>query len=245
MTTDYLAILQARFTSRRLPGKVLMPILGAPMLEHHIARLRRSLRISRLVLATSVDASDDPVAGLARKLGVDCYRGSLEDVLERFHAAAARYRARNIVRLTGDCPLADWEIIDRVIELHELSGADFASNTIERTYPRGLDVEVFTGAALERAQSEAMSPYEREHVTPYIEDHPEHFSVANLAADRNLSHWRWTVDEPEDFRFVEQVYGKLYPAKPDFRTADIVALLEREPHLQAVNRHVRQQEQKG
>lgn len=236
-----LAVLQARLSSRRLPGKVLLPLLGEPMLKRQIDRLRRARTLDGLVLATSRDASDDPLAAAAAGWGVPVHRGSLDDVLDRFVTAAAPFAPDAVVRITGDCPLLDWQVVDAAVALYRGSGADYAGNADPPTYPDGLDVEVIRFAALQRAAAEAVLPAEREHVTLYLRRHPDRFRIAVLRGDRDLSHLRWTVDEPADFAFVEAVYRRLYPARPDFRTPDILALLAAEPDL-AGNAHIMRNE---
>jgi spore coat polysaccharide biosynthesis protein SpsF len=237
-----LGILQARTSSSRLPGKILKPILGAPMLAHQVRRLQRCRRMHGLILATSDQAADDPVEGLARDLGIGCYRGSLDDVLDRFYRAAAGSPAEHIVRLTGDCPLADPDIIDAAIALHLDADADYTTNALEPTWPDGLDVEVMRFACLRQAWEEARLPSEREHVTPFINRRPERFRLRHLKGDRDLSGLRWTVDEPEDFEFVRRVYEALYPAHPDFRTADVLALLGKDRELAGLNGRFRRNE---
>lgn len=231
-----LAILQARVSSLRLPKKVLAPILGKPMLARQIERVKRSETIDRLIVATSDDPSDDSLVGLCAEMGISCHRGSLNDVLERFSGAYKSFGpAETIVRLTGDCPLADPEVIDRVIQEHLASDADYTTNGIECTWPDGLDVEVMRGEVLTTAASEAVLPSEREHVTPFIYKNPERFQIAYVKNGENLSHLRWTVDEPADLAFVTEVYAALYSEKPAFGTADILALLERRPELASIN----------
>ncbi len=231
-----LAILQARVTSTRLPNKVLAPILGQPMLARQIERLRRATTLDTLVVATSDDASDDPLATLCAAIGVPCHRGSLNDVLARFQGACAAFGpADHVVRLTGDCPLADPAVIDVVVRHHLASGADYTANAIQPTWPDGLDVEVMRSAVLQRAFVEARLPSEREHVTPYIHKHPEWFRIEHVKGDRDLSTLRWTVDEPADLAFVSEVYAALYPKNPAFDTAAILALLAQRPELAKLN----------
>jgi spore coat polysaccharide biosynthesis protein SpsF len=230
-------ILQARVSSRRLPGKVLKPILGRPMLERQIERLRWSRRMQQLVVATSADPSDDGIADLCESLSVDCFRGSLDDVLDRFYQAANRHLARTVVRLTGDCPLADPIVIDQLIGLHEVAGEDYTSNTLTRTYPDGLDAEVVEFECLETAWREATLPSEREHVTPFIYNHPERFRLGTLQHDEDWSHLRWVVDEPEDFAFVSAIYEALYPNDPAFTTGDVLALLAQRPDIASMMGH--------
>jgi len=221
-----LGVLQARMSSSRLPGKVLAPVLGAPMIARQIERLRRCRRIDRLVVATSDQPGDDPVAETCRTLGVDVHRGALDDVLDRFHGALRAFGpAEAVVRMTADCPLADPALIDRVIATFLDGGYDYVSNTpAVRTFPHGLDVEVMRAEALETAWREGHDPYEREHVTPFIYRRPERFRLGFVSDAPNLAHLRWTVDLPEDLDFVRHVYETLYPGDPAFTSADVVAL---------------------
>jgi len=229
-----LAILQARASSRRLPGKVLKSILGRPMLALQLERVGRARRIDRLLVATSLDPSDDPIVALCDELGVGCFRGSLDDVLDRFYRAAAPQKPASVVRLTGDCPLADPVVIDRLIEAHTGGDNDYTSNTLTRSFPDGLDVEVISFACLEAAWREAQLPSEREHVTPFIYHHPERFKLGSLSQAHDLSHWRWVVDEPDDFAFISRIYEALYPTKPAFTTADVLRLLSERPEIAAM-----------
>jgi len=220
-----LAILQARATSTRLPGKVLRPILGEPMMARQIERLQRSRGLDGLVVATSVEDSDQPVAELAARLGCKAHRGDLADVLARFAGALAEHGpAEHVVRLTADCPLTDWRILDAVIERHLASGADYTSNTVDRSFPKGLDVEIVRAERLCEAAAEACDLFEREHVTPFFYRRPERFRIEQLVQPEKLDHLRWTVDTPDDFIFVTRVYETLHPPKPAFETADILAL---------------------
>lgn len=230
-----LAILQARTSSSRLPGKVLLPIVGRPMLELQLERLARSTTLSELLVATSNHPSDDALVTLCHAINVPYFRGSLDDVLDRFFQAAKRYAPDAIVRLTGDCPLADPSLIDEIVSRFLASDLDYLSNCAPATYPDGLDVEVVRFECLERAWREATLPSHREHVTPFVRKQPEIFRVANYAAEIDRSHLRWTVDEPEDFAFVRQVYEHLYLDNPAFMTDDILNLLDKYPELQLIN----------
>jgi spore coat polysaccharide biosynthesis protein SpsF len=217
-----LAILQARMSSTRLPGKVMRPVLGEPMIARQIERLRRAERLSGVVIATSTNAEDDVIAAEAARLGVGVHRGSLDDVLGRFVGALAAHGApKAFVRLTADCPLADWRLVDACIAAHERSGADYTNNVAGWTFPKGLDVEVCQTAALMQADREATSPYDREHVMPYLYARPELFKIERVTRDPPLR-YRWTVDTAEDFAFVTAVYAALYPANPAFTTEDIL-----------------------
>lgn len=213
-------------TSTRLPGKVMAPLLGRPMIWRQIERLRRAGRIDALVAATSTDPSDDPLAAFLEAEGVSVFRGSLDDVLGRFCGVIERHpQARTVIRLTADCPLADWRVIDQVIAHHAATGADYTANTpARRTFPHGLDVEVVQAAALLEAGREARDPYEREHVTPFVNRRPERYRLAWVSRLPSLAHLRWTVDLPGDLAFVRGVYGTLYPADPAFTSEAVVAL---------------------
>ena len=215
------AILQARMSSTRLPGKVMKSVAGRPMLERQIERLRRCSTLDRLIVATS----DDVLASLLLSIGVEVYRGPLADVLGRYVGAIEALGVTGqVVRLTADCPLTDPEIVDACVRLQTRRRVDYASNAQRRTYPRGLDVECFSLDALLTAGREATDPYDREHVTPFLYRNPERFSQGDLVQDRDESALRWTVDTPEDLAFVERVYAALYPTKPDFSSADIRTL---------------------
>lgn len=216
------AILQARMSSTRLPGKVLKPLVGRPMIERQIERLRRCVTLQRIIVATSTEPSDDPLADHLTGLGVDLFRGSLTDVLDRYLGAARAFDVTGqVVRLTADCPLADPQVIDDCVRLHADLGVDYVSNGRQRTYPHGLDVEAFDMAALVASAAETRDPYDREHVTPFIYRHPQRFSVAALTQETDESHLRWTVDTPDDYAFVERVYAALYPENPAFTSDDV------------------------
>lgn len=235
---DVIAILQARVSSSRLPGKVLRPILGRPMLARQLERLRRSRRIEKLLVATSDDPSDQPIAELCAAEAVACVRGSLHDVLDRYYQAAKPLAPAHVVRLTGDCPLTDPELIDAVVEFHLRGGYDFTSNAIEPSFPDGLDVAVFRYRLLEHAWQGATLASEREHVTLFMRRQPERFRIGAYKGSPDRSQMRWTVDEPADLAFVTAVYERLYPGKPDFGSGDIYQLLEREPELLLLNRGI-------
>ncbi len=235
-----LAIVQARVSSSRLPGKVLKPIMGKPMIIHELERLQRSKRIDKIVLATSREESDDALADVVAKSGVDVYRGSLDDVLDRYYQCAKEYSPEHVVRITGDCPVIDWRVVDTVIDKHLAEGTDYTNET--NRFPDGLDTEVFLFSALEIAWKQANLMSEREHVTLYIKNHPESFKIGKLDSELDLGQMRWTVDEPRDFEFIRQVFEELYPIKPDFAMQDILQLLERRPELLAVNQGIQRNE---
>jgi glutamate-1-semialdehyde aminotransferase/spore coat polysaccharide biosynthesis protein SpsF (cytidylyltransferase family) len=205
------------------------------MLARQIERVRRSRNITTLVVATSSGPEDDPIAKLCAEEGVSCYRGSLDDVLDRFYRAVEYLRPEILVRLTGDCPLTDPNVIDACIEFFQAGRLDYATNAIQPTFPDGLDVEVMSFGCLEQAWREARLPSEREHVTPFIYAHPERFHIGHYRQDHDMSYMRWTVDEPADLEFVRAVYSALYPGNPGFAMSDILALLDAYPELQELN----------
>lgn len=236
------AIIQARMRSTRLPGKVMLPILGKPMLELMIERLRRVKQIDAVVVATTTDQSCDVIESLASRLGVGCYRGSEEDVLDRVLQASRAAKADLIVETTGDCPVIDPEAIDLVIDTFLASDVDYCSNVLERTYPRGMDVQVFPLAVLEQVETLTQDPADHEHVSLYIYRHPERFRLLNVSSGLSLeaAQLRLTVDTPEDFQLISKVYEHLYPTKQDFNLADILALCARHPDLSMLNQHIQQ-----
>ncbi|MEQ9370522.1 MAG: glycosyltransferase family protein [Coleofasciculus chthonoplastes F3-SA18-01] len=230
-----LAILQARVSSSRLPRKVLKPILGVPMLGRQIERVQRAKLIDRLLVATSDDVTDNSIEQWCRESGVECFRGKLDDVLDRFYQAAKPNAPEQVVRLTGDCPLADPGLIDEVIQFHISGDFDYSTNAIEPTYPDGLDVEVFRFVCLEQAWREVKLPSQREHVTPFIHQQPDRFRIGLLKNAIDLSHLRWTVDEALDFELVRRIYEALYPIDVEFKTQDILSFLDKNPELKTLN----------
>lgn len=233
------AIIQARMGSTRLQGKVLIDIQGKPLLEHVIDRVRMARLIDRMVIATTFNEKDKAIIEFAKNLNIPYYVGSEDDVLDRFYQAAKKYKAATIVRITPDDPFKDPEVIDKVISyyLKYKDGLDYVSNTIKPTYPEGLDVEVFSFEALEKAWKEAKKPSEREHVTPYIWNHPELFRLTNVENNEDLSHLRWTLDTEADLRFTQEIYARLYRGQV-FLMKDILALLSAEPELMQINQGV-------
>jgi spore coat polysaccharide biosynthesis protein SpsF len=234
-----LAILQARTSSSRLPGKVLLPLAGAPMIVRQIARVRRARRIDALVVATSDDCSDDELARTLAAAGVAVHRGPLDDVLARFTGALAAFGpAAHLVRLTGDCPLADPAVIDATIDRVIAADADYGSNTPPeslassgRSFPKGLDVECMKAAALLAAAERAASAEEREHVTWALHRRPDLYRQAFLRQSADEGEVRWTVDYPDDYAFVAAVYDALWPANPAFTSDDVRALVRARPDL--------------
>jgi len=228
-----LAILQARMSSTRLPGKVMADLAGAPMILRQIERLNRAPSLRQIVVATSDQPSDDPLAHAMQAAGVPVFRGPLDDVLGRFIGAIDAFGPADIgVRLTADCPLADPGVIEATVALREATGADYAANAGERrTFPKGLDVEVFRVAALRAAAAETRDPYHREHVTPFLYRRPERFALAFHHQAVDEGEVRWTVDRPDDLEFVRAVYEALYPEDPAFTSDDVRAFVRSRPDL--------------
>jgi spore coat polysaccharide biosynthesis protein SpsF len=260
---EIIAIIQGRMGSSRLPGKVLLDIAGKPMLQHVVERTRRALTLDQVVVATSIDPSDNPIADFCAALDIPCSRGSLHDVLDRYYQAAKAQHARVVVRITADCPLIDPGLIDETVRLvtEPCSGThfDFAANRLPppfgRSFPIGLDVEACTFAALERAWRESTETFHREHVMPYLYQDvklsatnalletglsPRGFSIAQLIHEPNLGSLRWTVDTPQDLTFAREVFTRLAArGKPDFSWHDILDILQEEPGLAMINSDVR------
>jgi len=230
--------IECRMTSSRLPGKVLMEAVeGKSMLEVMVERVRRITGLDAVVLATTVNAADDPIEELAGRLGIGCFRGSEEDVLARVLGAAERFNADIIVELTGDCPLIDPEIVTQVLNLYLGSDCDYASNCEPSTYPVGMDTQVFSRNLLRLADTKGKSREDREHVSWYFRKRPAEFRQLNLEAPAQLRRpeIEITLDEKEDYELIRTILGKLYRRHPFFTCADIVKLFEREPQLLKIN----------
>jgi spore coat polysaccharide biosynthesis protein SpsF len=234
--------IEARMGSTRLPGKVLAPILGQPLLGRMIERLRRVRRAQAIVVATSTSPADDPIADLAARIGVGCFRGSEDDVLDRVLSAARSAGADLIVETTGDCPLIDPDVVDQVIQTFETNDVDYCANVLAPTYPRGLDVQVFPVAVLADAAARTVDPADREHVSLYLYEHPDRYRLLNVASGlpAAAAAYRLTVDTAADLELVRRVYEALYPANAAFALREILALLDDSPTLAAINRSVRQ-----
>jgi spore coat polysaccharide biosynthesis protein SpsF len=235
------AIIQARVGATRLPGKVFKDISGKPMLWHLLNRLKSANRIDNVILAIPCSTQNDKLENFAKELKLPCFRGSEEDVLSRYYEAAVEFGAQVIVRMTSDCPLIDPRVTDTVIEAHLNSNADY---TCDSGFPRGLDTEVFSLDALNRAYKEAKQSYEREHVTPYIYQHPNLFKIQFVEANGKLRRpdLRLTVDTEEDLRLIREIFKRLYCDGRIFYTEDVIDLLEKHPELVAINAHVMQKE---
>ena len=236
-----LVIIQARMSSSRLPGKVLQDIAGQSMLAHVVRRARRARSVSQVVVATTTDPADDALYDYCQTHGFPVFRGNEFDVLDRYYQAARLYQAEVVVRLTSDCPLIDPAEIDHVVEEFKRSGVDFAANRLpppwKRTYPIGLDIEVCSFAALERAWHEAKQPFEREHVMPYFYDQEGRFKIKVVDHDPDYGSLRWTVDTPEDLEAVRRIYAA-FDGDDGFSWLEVVDLYERHPELKNINQSI-------
>jgi spore coat polysaccharide biosynthesis protein SpsF len=235
------AIIQGRMSSSRLPGKILKDLNGKPILAWVVERARRAQTIDEVVVATTDDASDDPAANFCKERGYAFFRGSMFDVLDRYFQTALAYHADIIVRLTADCPLIDPQVVDKTVRalLDSNPPADLAVNRFpgNRTYPIGLDTEVVTFQALERAWKEAGEPHEREHVLPYIYEVEGRFRVLHVKNDVDYGGLRWTVDTPEDFELVQRICNH-FPGRDDFSWLDVLAVVQADPTLSQINANV-------
>ena len=230
-------IVQARMSSTRLPGKVLLPLAGREVLAHVLDRLAFCNTLDEVVVATSSDASDDVLAQWCRARGVPVFRGSLLDVLDRYYQCAVENKATAVVRITADCPALDPTLVDDVVRGFHAGGYDLYC--LGGEFPDGLDCEVFSFSALERAWREAVLGSEREHVGPYFGNHPEFFHLGSLDRFKGLAHHRWTLDEPRDLVFLQSIFGRLQRADGQlFLTQDILDLLERKPELLQTNESI-------
>jgi spore coat polysaccharide biosynthesis protein SpsF len=244
------AVIQARMGSTRLPGKVMKVLRGRTVLGHVITRVRACPLLDAVVVATTTASLDDVIVAESQRCGAEIFRGSEDDVLARYYGAAREAGAAIVVRVTSDCPLFDPQVLTALLqEFHQARAVgrplDYLSNTLERTFPRGLDAEIFTFAALAQAYREAARPYEREHVTPYIYQHPEVFTLGSYRQSEDQSHRRWTLDTEDDWRLIQAVYEALYEENRLFTTQEVMTLLAARPDLVALNAHVEQKELKG
>lgn len=231
------AIIQARMSSTRLPGKVLMDINGKPMLMYMVERVSAAALIDKVIVITSIDSSDDPIDQFCERNKILLYRGSLEDVLDRYYKAAAHYQVDTVVRLTADCPLIDPDMIDKVVTMYKECKYDYVGNTIPPKWsvPVGMDVEVFSFEKLAQLSREVNNGTDREHVTFYFWKHPDIFKIHRYESEEALSHFRLTVDYEEDFRLVKAVFDNLYCKNPFFSLTEIVGFLNENPDVFGIN----------
>ena len=211
------AIIQARMGSTRLPGKVMLPLDGSHVLTHDIQRVQEADTIDEVVVATSTKTADDIIARYTNRAGVTVFRGSEDDVLDRMFSAATEANAETVVRITGDCPLIDWDVIDAVVDRLATENVDYCSNTVERTFPRGLDVEAFSYESFKHIHENAKEPHHREHVTPYYRENDDQFNLASVTSEeifdeawmQNRTDLRLTLDEADDYELLREVYKRV------------------------------------
>ncbi len=241
------ATIEARMTSTRLPGKVLLPLAGEPCLTRLIERLKRSAYVDHIVIATTTNSTDDVLEELSMKLGVGVWRGSEDNVLERVLDAAKSVQADLIVEVTGDCPLLDWRHVDHILELFSSGEYDYVANNMERTFPRGFDLQVFPVKVLDEVNQVTQEPVDQENVSIYIYQHPEKYRLLNWAAEGFMRRpdIRVTLDTPQDYELIDTIFKKLLPVNPDFSAEDVVHLLERESALLEINRDIKQKNPYG
>ena len=238
-------IIQARMGSTRLPGKVLTNLCGHSVLAHVLNRVGACPSVDEIVVATTVDTIDDPIVNAASALGVAVFRGSESDVLARYYLAAQQHAADVVVRVTSDCPLFDSNVLEQMLAAFfagrsEDAPPDYLSNTLKRTFPRGLDAEIFTFQALKSAYDNAKAEYEHEHVTPYIYQNPELFMLKNFAGSADNAHHRWTLDTPQDLALITEIYDSLYRPGHIFTTEQVLLLLENRPEIFQLNAEIEQ-----
>ncbi len=240
MRDNIVIVVQARMSSSRLAGKVLLPLMGESLLARMIERLEMSSYFATLVIATSTDTADDVIAKEALALDVPCYRGSLTNLLDRHYQAAKLYNADVVLKIPSDCPLIDPKAIDNTLDFFfaNRNEYDYVSNLHPATWPDGNDVEIMAMHCLEQAWRSATRPLELEHTTPYIWENPHLFSMGNVTwetgLDYSMSH-RFTIDYPEDYLFIQRVFEELYSIDPGFSCGDILALLQRKPEIYGIN----------
>ncbi len=241
MKPRVIAVIQARMSSTRLPGKVLQDLGGRPVLERMVERVKRAKTVTETVVATTTDLLDMPIVELCQRLGIPVFRGSLPDVLDRYYQCALYYRADYVVRLTGDCPLIDADLIDQVVKALLANPLDFTCNRLpppfKRTYPIGLDVEACTFEALENAWKNATAKHDREHVMPYLYEVTGRFRIKQLQNDVDYGNLRWTLDTPEDLALLREVIKRL-GGRNDFSWREVLTLFLQDPELAKINGEV-------
>ena len=238
--TKVVATIEARMTSSRLPGKVLLPVLGKPLLYYLVERIKAAKTIDTIVLATTTNTTDDVLEDFARSMGIAVFRGSEDDVMSRVLAAAENNNADIIVQITGDCPLIDPELIDQVVRTFKVNVVDYVSNCHVRSYPDGMDVAVFSAATLKKSEGLTGDPYHREHVSVHMRENPDVFPAIHLVSPSD-SYWPelgLTLDEQPDYELIKKVIEYLWPTTPNFRCKDVVDLLRRKPNWVTLNESV-------
>ena len=237
-----LIIVQARMTSTRLPGKVMKIVCGKPLLEHLINRLKRVKCADQIVIATTVNESEDIIVDLCKKLDISYFRGSEEDVLGRYYETAVKYEGDVIIRITSDCPVIDPDVVDYLIDFYmkNLKKYDYVTNTLKRTYPRGMDVEIFSFSILKEAYERAKREEEREHVTTFIRNRSTQYRLHNIKHSSDFSHYRLTVDTSEDLELIRRIFESLYVENPEFTMKDILSKMAANSEWEYINAHIHQ-----
>lgn len=233
------AIIQARMNSSRLPGKILKDLAGKTVLARVVERVGAARLVNEVVIATTISKEDDAVEKFCNTLKIKFFRGSEEDVLDRFYKASKMFQADYVLRITADCPLIDPAVIDKVVAAHFANNVDYTSNTLKETYPDGEDAEIFSFTVLEKVWNEAKLFSEREHVTPYIRKHSEIFTLFNVECDKDLSEKRWTLDTQEDFYFIKKVYDALNKENYFFTMEEILEFLAQYSDFEKINKHIK------
>lgn len=234
-------VIQARTGSTRLPGKILLDIMGKPMLLHIYERLQQCKEVDNIIIATTIGKNDDLVAKLANDNNIKYFRGSEDNVLERYYMAAKEYSLDIVIRITADCPVIDPIIIDEMVRIFKRKDYTVVSNAgyeTFRTFPRGLDAEIFKFSILEEAYNNATETYEKEHVTPYLYDNYK--NIYYYKSKNNNAEFRWTVDTKEDFKLITEIYKNLYTGKHNFYYDDIIELMLKKPELKEINKDIKQ-----
>lgn len=232
-----IVIVQARTGSTRLPRKVLLPLMDKTVLEHVLDRVNEAKTVSDTVVATTIEVADMEIVRLCAKNNVRVFCGSQDDVLDRYYQVAKLLKPDNVVRITADCPLTDYQLIDKVVNEHIHGNYDYTSNTIGETYPDGLDVEVMKFAVLKESWAEAKLSSQREHVTQYIIK-SDKYKKGSIDSDINYGEKRWTLDTEDDYMFIKEIYNKLYKKNAMFVMEDVLKLLEQEPEIEHINHHI-------
>jgi len=242
-----MAIIQARMGSSRLPGKVLRPVCGTPLIIHMLTRLKRSKNLDQIWVATSKNTENDPLEKVVKDFGIPVYRGSENDVLSRYFELASQYKPMWVIRLTGDCPLIDPEMLDSMLDFafKHIDEFDYVTNAVKPTFPDGLDIEIFKYELLELAHNAGKDPAEREHVTAFfLGKNPQSKNIRtyHYQGEKDYSHLRWTVDRPEDFELVKIIFEHFMNIKPDFAWTDVLQYVQKNPHLQGMNQNFKRNE---
>ena len=242
INNNVIIIVQARMSSTRFPGKVLKEVLDKSLLSYQLDRLKLVRNVTEVVVATTTNKADDAILQFCKEERVPIFRGSEDNVLERFYLTAKAFDADLIIRISGDCPLIDPSIVDDIIYhyINNFPNYDYVSNTLDRSFPRGMDTEVFSMQALSEVYQNAQTDAEKEHVTPYIYQHPELFKLGNFSHSWDFSNYRLTVDTEEDFELIKKILENLYPDHQDFSLDDIITLLKTHPEWVEINSHIQQ-----